>query len=87
MYITIIAGVADASKLTNFDVIKSAYRIKHSQDFSLESIADWLTIAKSKFSFSTGTSYATTAAAYANTTMYIFDGKQDGYIKEVFHQF
>jgi hypothetical protein len=76
-----------ASKLTNFDVIKSVYPFRHSQDFSLESIADWLTIAKSKFSFSTGTSYATTAAVYTNKPMYIFDGKKDGYINKVFYQF
>lgn len=74
------------SNLTNFDVIKSSYPIIHSQDFKLESIADWLTIAKSKFIFSTGTSYATTAAIYANKPMYML-GQYNGYINKVWTQF
>lgn len=75
------------NKLTNFDVIQSVYPFIHSQDFDLRPVADWLTIAKSKFIFSTGTSYSTTAAVYTNKPMYIFDGKKDGYINKVFYQF
>jgi len=85
-------------RLSNFNIILSAYPMRHSAYFvDLESISDWVTIGKSKFAFTTSTSFATTAGVVFGTDMYLYDGTgsggyiQDacdgGYIQDVFSQF